>query len=88
MAVKSKDFTDTIFLGELSLDGNINEVNGVLPMIISMRELNIKRGIIPYNNRNECGFISDIEIVPVNSLKETIDYLNEQIEITPITEEE
>ena len=86
-AIKSKDLKDTVFLGELSLDGKVNEVDGLLPMVISMRELNIKRFIIPYNNKGECGFISDIEIIPVKSLKESIDFLNGDIEIEAFKEE-
>ena len=58
--IKSDNLDGTVFLGELSLDGKVNEVDGLLPMVISMRELNIKRCIIPYENRNECGFISEI----------------------------
>ncbi|OLS01746.1 YifB family Mg chelatase-like AAA ATPase [Tissierella creatinophila] len=86
--IKKSDFRDTIFLGELSLDGKINEVDGLLPMVISMRELNIKRCIIPYNNKNECGFISDIEIIPIKTLEEAISFLNEELEIKPFSEDE
>lgn len=75
------NFSDTIFLGELSLDGQINEIDGALAMIISMRDLNIKRCIIPYNNKNECGIISDLEIIPVKSLKEAVMYLNKELVI-------
>ena len=36
------------FLGELSLDGKINHIDGALPMVISLRENNIKKCIVPY----------------------------------------
>nr|WP_300005350.1 YifB family Mg chelatase-like AAA ATPase [Tissierella sp.] len=85
-AIKSNNLKETIFLGELSLDGKINEIDGLLPMVISMRELNIKRCIIPDKNKGECGFISDIEIIPVKSLKEVIDYLNGDIKIEAFQE--
>jgi len=64
------------FLGELSLDGKINHIDGALPMVISLRENNIKKCIVPYENREECAVIEDIEIIPVNSLKQVVDYLN------------
>lgn len=86
-SIKPDNLKDTIFLGELSLDGKINDIDGLLPMVISMRELKIKRCIIPYNNKRECGFISDIEIIPIKSLKETVDFLNGDIEIEPFKEE-
>lgn len=94
--IKSDNLDGTVFLGELSLDGKVNEVDGLLPMVISMRELNIKRCIIPYENRNECGFISDMEIIPIKSLKEIVGFLNgenkievfkEDIELSKSTEE-
>ncbi len=71
------------FIGELSLDGKVNSVDGALPMIISMRDFNIDSCIIPYGNREECGIISDMKIIAVNSLNEVVDYLNSNIYIEP-----
>ena len=73
---------DTLFIGELSLDCKLNPIDGALPMVISMREQNINKCIIPYDNREECGVIEDMEIIPVNSLKEVVDYLNNELTIT------
>lgn len=74
---------NTVFLGELSLDGKITRIDGALPMVISLRESGIKRCIIPYDNRDECGVISDLEIIPVKNLKEVVDYINNEKEIKP-----
>ncbi len=74
-----KDCSETVFIGELSLDGKISAIDGALPMVISMRELNIKKCIIPFENREECGIISDMEIIPVRNLNEVIDYLNGEL---------
>ncbi len=74
-----KDNSEIVFIGELSLDGKISPIDGALPMIISMRELNIKKCIIPFDNREECGVISDMEIIPVKNLNEVIDYLNGEL---------
>ena len=52
-------------------------------MIISMRELNIKQCIVPYDNKEECSVISDLDIIPVKDLKEVVDFLNNEIEIKP-----
>lgn len=76
---------DIVFIGELSLDGKINPVDGALPMVISMREEGINRFVIPYNNKEECSVIKDIEIIPVKTLKELVDYLNGEIIIEPYT---
>ena len=74
---------DTAFIGELSLDGRVVFVDGVLPMVISLMEKGFKKCIIPYDNRNEAGIVEGIEIIPVKTLKETVDYLNKQVEILP-----
>ncbi len=83
--IKKKISDDIIFLGELSLDGSVNPIDGALPMVISMRNKGIKKFIIPHNNRDECAVISDVDIIPVKSLVETVNYLNKDIEIEPYT---
>lgn len=77
------DIDNTIFIGELSLDGKINPIDGVLPMVISMRELNVQKCIVPYENKDECGVISDMEIIPVKTLSQVVEYLNKKIDIDP-----
>lgn len=67
---------NTIFIGELSLSGKINQINGVLPMCIEARNLGIKRVILPEANSYEAAVVKDIEIIPVKTLKETVEYLN------------
>ena len=76
-------YKDIAFIGELSLDGRLNPIEGALPMIISMRESNIKRCIVPYGNKDESCVVEDVEIIPVENLKEAIDYLNGEKEILP-----
>lgn len=74
----------TAFIGELSLDGTINKINGVLPMCIEASKLGIKRIIIPEENAREAGVVNGIDIIPAKNLKQVIDYLNGINEITPI----
>ncbi len=81
--VSDHEIENTVFLGELSLDGTINSIDGVLPMIISMRDLGIKKCIIPFDNREESCIIRDMEIIPVKNLGQVVDYLNNEIEIEP-----
>ncbi len=70
------DFENTTFIGELTLDGRINPIDGALPIVISLREHNIKRCIVPYDNRDEAAIVEDVEIIPVKDLGEVVDYLN------------
>ena len=81
--VNGYNYEDTAFIGELSLDGRLNPIEGALPMVISLRELNIKRCIVPYRNKEESSVIKDMEIIPVKNLKQAVDYLNGEEEIIP-----
>ena len=71
------------FIGELSLDGKVNKVNGVLPMCIEAYRLGIKRIIVPYANRLEAGVVKGLEVYPVKSLTDTISFLNGEMNIDP-----
>ena len=68
---------NTIFIGELSLDGKINRTNGVLPMCIEAKELGIKTVILPKANSNEASVISELDIIPVGNIEEVIQHLNQ-----------
>lgn len=83
--IMEDDINSTIFIGELSLDGKINPIEGALPMVISMREFNVSRCMVPYQNKDECSVISDMEIIPVKTLSQVVDYLNKEISIEPYT---
>ena len=67
---------NTIFIGELSLDGKINRINGVLPMCIEAMNLGIRKVILPKANEREAAVIQNLEIIGVQNLQEVIDYLN------------
>ena len=67
---------NTIFIGEMSLSGKVNRVNGVLPMCIEALNLGIKRVILPEANCYEAAAVKGLEIIPVKTLKEAVEYLN------------
>ena len=72
---------DTIFVGELALDGSIETVKGILPICIEARNLGIKRILLPKSNAKEASIITDLDVIPVSSLNEVIDYLNADLVI-------
>ncbi|WP_297133758.1 YifB family Mg chelatase-like AAA ATPase [Terrisporobacter sp.] len=72
---------ECIFVGEVSLDGHIRTIKGILPLVIGAREQNFKRIFIPFDNLKECNFIDNIEIIPVKTINECINYLNDTYEI-------
>ena len=72
------NLVNSIFIGELSLDGKVNRINGVLPMCIEAKDLGIKTIILPKANANEAAIISELDIIPVSDLNEVIEYLNKK----------
>ena len=79
--IKENQIEDTVFVGELSLDGKLMKVNGILPICIEAKKLNIKRIIIPKENVQEAAIVNGIEIIGVNNLTEIVDFLNGEIVI-------
>lgn len=71
---------DTLFIGELGLDGEIKPVKGILPIMIMAKEQGIKRCILPKENALEGAAIEGIKIVGVTSFLETLGYLTEEEE--------
>ncbi|GAA3650967.1 YifB family Mg chelatase-like AAA ATPase [Asaccharospora irregularis] len=67
---------ETVFVGELSLDGRIQRIRGILPIIIGAKEQGIKRIFIPTENIKEASFIEGVDVVAVRTLNECISYLN------------
>lgn len=74
--VNINDIEDTVFIGELSLDGKLNKVNGILPMCIEAKRLGIKRIIISKENEKEAAVVNDIQVIGANNLKEVVGFLN------------
>ncbi len=66
---------DTAFLGEVSLDGRVSSINGVLAMAIEAREKGIKKLYVPKDNASEGAVIEGIEVYPVETLKELVYHL-------------
>lgn len=73
----------TVFIGELALDGRILRVDGCLPMIISLRDRGYENFIVPFDNRDECVLINDIQLFPAESLAEVVSHLNQEKVIAP-----
>lgn len=74
--VISKIPENIIFIGELSLDGKINKVNGILPMCIEAKKLGIKNIVLPKENAKEASVVEGLNIYGANTLSEVVDFLN------------
>ena len=74
--IKNDKLDEIAFVGELSLDGKINRVNGILPMCIEAQKLGIKRLIVPRENAKEAAIVKEIEVLGADNLKQIVKYLN------------
>src|SRR5687767_11169680 len=68
---------DTVVVGELSLDGGINAIRGVLPIAVAARRLGLKRLLLPPPNAPEACVVEGLEVCIVRSLPEAVAALNE-----------
>ncbi len=66
---------DMAFFGELSLNGELRPINGVLPMAVEARRLGIKTMVVPYENAKEASYIEDINILAPTNLNDIINHL-------------
>lgn len=75
---------ETLFLGEVSLDGKVRPVRGILSIAHNALRFGKKRLIIPKANAQEASLIKDIELIGVESLVELVSYLRGECKIDPI----
>lgn len=78
---KLKDF---IFLGELSLDGNLRPIRGSLPLALSISISRFRKIILPKTNAKEAAIVEEINIYPAKSLLEIVNLLNNPENINPL----
>jgi len=82
--VKSDLLDQHIIIGELSLDGSIKPVNGVLPIALMANKSGKKKLLVPQANAKEAGIIKQLEVFPTISLYEVVDFLNKKITIDTV----
>lgn len=73
----------TIFLGELSLDGSVKGIKGILPMCMEAKKNGFTRIITSSENANEAALVKGLSVFPVKNLIEMVDFLNDEIVIKP-----
>jgi magnesium chelatase family protein len=81
--VSESKLEDHVILGELALDGTLRPIRGALSVAWEMRKFGMKALILPEKNAKEAAMTKGLAVYPVNSLRETIDFLNNQNEIPP-----
>lgn len=74
---------DTMLAGELSLDGTVKPVRGVLSLALAARQAGLRRLILARENVAEAAVVGELEVLGVESLRQTIDFLNGEITLQP-----
>jgi magnesium chelatase family protein len=82
--IKESSLKDSFFIGELSLDGSIKCVRGVLPAAFKAKELGVKRIFVPGKNAPEAAMVEGIEVFPMDSLPDVVDFLSDRKSIEPL----
>ncbi len=77
------DVSDCGFIGELSLSGELRSINGVLPMVITAREIGIKKMFVPYQNAREAAVVEGVEVYPVKTINQLKTVLDGELKMPP-----
>ena len=81
--VSPQKLHDYVFIGELSLDGRLRHVPGILPITLEAKKNDFKGIILPVDNANEAAIVENIDVHPFETLREVIDFLNDDIKPDP-----
>ena len=74
--IHNKELSDILFIGELSLDGKINKLNGILPACIEAKRLGMSKIIVPIENVKEASIVDGIDVLGAENLNQVVDFLN------------
>lgn len=76
--------SEYLFTGELSLDGGVKSVSGILPAAIQAGEKGLRGIVLPRENAAEGSMVESIEVIPVDYLHDAVEFLNGAREIVPL----
>jgi magnesium chelatase family protein len=82
-SLKSDELENYVIMGELSLDGGLQPIKGVLPIAIKAREEGFKGFILPKQNAREAAVVNNLDVYGVENITEVIDFFNGQSSLEP-----
>ena len=82
--VRLNELENYMILGELSLDGRLNSMKGVLPIALSAKRDGFKGLILPKENATEAAMVEGLEVIPVEELSDVVSFFNLEKQITPL----
>ncbi len=91
LSASGQIFSDTLdqymLMGELALDGTLRPIKGVLPIAIEARKQGFKGFVLPKANASEAAIVNNLDVIPVETLKEAIDFFESRVEIPPLKQD-
>jgi len=82
--IKASNIEDYLIMGELSLDGSLQPIRGVLPIAIKAREEGFKGFILPKQNAKEAGIVDNLDVYGVEHISEVIDFFDKDVPLEKI----
>lgn len=83
--VSEEKLNDYVLLGELSLDGSVRPIRGALPIAVTVKKEGLKGILLPKENAREAAIAQDLEVYPITSLIEIVNFLNGLSQLEPFT---
>ncbi len=84
----SADLDDSVFIGEVSLDGHFRKVNGIIAMAIKAAQEGIKNFFLPIDNADEGAYVDGINIYGAENIRQVLAHLNGEITMTAAVKKE
>ncbi|GBE29561.1 competence protein ComM [bacterium BMS3Bbin04] len=81
--INCDNLDDYVFIGELSLDGRIRPVRGVLPSSLAVRNMGDKKLVVPVDNQDEAAVAEGVAVYPMATLRDVVDFLNGVDQVEP-----
>jgi magnesium chelatase family protein len=81
--MQDNEIDQYVIMGELSLDGGVRPVKGILPIAIQARKEKFKGMIVPKSNAREAAIVNDLNVYGIDNLSEAIDFFNGKDELQP-----
>jgi len=81
--IRNEELERYAFVGELALSGEVRKVGAVLPVVMEMRRIGRRAIVVPYENGEEASCVAGIDVIPVKTLRDAVDYLNGDLAIKP-----
>lgn len=82
--LKDEKLSNHLLVGELSLDGSLRPIHGALSMAVAARDRQIHGILLPEENANEAAVVEGINVYPIKTLAQAIEFLNDGITIDPL----